>query len=518
MNRSMLALLVVVACGLSQGCVLHNNRIVGSSMSQASDWYGELGVTGHLNRVEVKSPSDLTKLSILGDGNVIYVQPRVTLGKVEVWGANNKIYVPARLIIRSNLVGHGSEIIRLAPGQYVNLKGVKPRIEGTAAPQQAARWDRYGRTSSSALPERYVYTVPRDGAGGSYALTPAYTDETGTGVYEADAGSPATPDAYRYSSSDTQRYDGYTLQPTYESNIGSGDYTGQPQIDYANRMSETTEAPAVASDASSPQPATTYTTTPTASGSYRYDATPRLETTGTVAAAPPDPASSSAGSTYTTYDAASYTTTAQPATTTTINQPVVTTTINQPVSTGSVTYEPVPAAPSRYGDVQGGGGMVNPDPPGTYSGDYSNLGTTGATMRPIEPLQGGASMTIERPATTGGSFQTGEIRYETQSGAYAPAGSYQPADGYQPTGVYGGTTTTINTTGGTPTVNAPATTSTGLIAPQDYRGTPGSGIGTYVTPDGYQIRTQSGVVTSTGTSAPQAAQPSGKPVVVEDYP
>ena len=98
------------------GC-LASNRIVGNNIVQAGDWYGELGITGHLNQITVQAPSDLTKLSVIGDANVVNVMPHVTLGKVEVWGQRNKIYIPARLIIRSHIIGDGSEIIRLQPGQ-----------------------------------------------------------------------------------------------------------------------------------------------------------------------------------------------------------------------------------------------------------------------------------------------------------------------------------------------------------------------------------------------------------------
>lgn len=118
------------------GC-LSSNRIVGNNIVQAGDWYGELGIVGHLNQITIQAPSDLTKLSIIGDANIVHVEPHVTLGKVEVWGQRNKIYIPARLIVRTHIIGDGSEIIRLQPEQSapsIDPAPIRYRVESAPPP------------------------------------------------------------------------------------------------------------------------------------------------------------------------------------------------------------------------------------------------------------------------------------------------------------------------------------------------------------------------------------------------
>jgi len=107
------ALLALVPLG---GCVT-GNRIVANKTVQSSRWYGELGITGHLNEITVQSGSNLTKLSIIGNFNTVHVMDHVRLGKVEIWGQDNKVYIPQGLLIRESIIGHGSEIVRVAPSE-----------------------------------------------------------------------------------------------------------------------------------------------------------------------------------------------------------------------------------------------------------------------------------------------------------------------------------------------------------------------------------------------------------------
>jgi hypothetical protein len=110
MNKGAWVLVIgsLLACS---GCT-STNRIVGREGVHAGDWYGELGITGHVNQVTVKSGSRLDKLSIIGDLNKVFVEDRVVLAKVEVWGENNEISVPEWLIVRDYRVGKNNRIVR----------------------------------------------------------------------------------------------------------------------------------------------------------------------------------------------------------------------------------------------------------------------------------------------------------------------------------------------------------------------------------------------------------------------
>jgi hypothetical protein len=115
MSGTRLIALAAAAALVATGCT-SSNRIVGDKMTHAGHWYGELGVTGHLNNVRVHSQSRLTKLSIIGDANKVMVEDDTTLGKIEVWGQNNTISVPEDLIVRVHEVGSGTQIIRRPAG------------------------------------------------------------------------------------------------------------------------------------------------------------------------------------------------------------------------------------------------------------------------------------------------------------------------------------------------------------------------------------------------------------------
>ena len=102
------------------GC-LSSNRIVGSNLHEEGAWYGELGITGHLNEVVIRSGSTITKLSVLGDANKITVEERVSLGKIEIWGENNLVSIPQRLVVRINKYGSGTRIHRREAGESISF-------------------------------------------------------------------------------------------------------------------------------------------------------------------------------------------------------------------------------------------------------------------------------------------------------------------------------------------------------------------------------------------------------------
>jgi len=92
------------------GCA--SNSIVGDELAHQDDWFGDLGITGHVNKVTVQGDSRLTRLSIIGDANTVVVDDGATLGKIEIFGENNSISVPAGLVVRESILGKGNEIIR----------------------------------------------------------------------------------------------------------------------------------------------------------------------------------------------------------------------------------------------------------------------------------------------------------------------------------------------------------------------------------------------------------------------
>lgn len=105
------ASVVLAGLGLSvAGCA--SNAIVGHQLTQRDHWYGQLGITGHLNKVTVLRDSRLTRLSIIGDANTVTVEDDATLGKIEIWGQNNTVSIPASLVVRESVVGKGNQIIR----------------------------------------------------------------------------------------------------------------------------------------------------------------------------------------------------------------------------------------------------------------------------------------------------------------------------------------------------------------------------------------------------------------------
>jgi hypothetical protein len=135
MNRTRLTLVALLGLSTLAGCA--SNRIVGNKIVRSSRWYGELGITGHLNEITIETGSNLTKLSVIGNYNNVHVLDGVPLGKIEIWGQQNKVYIPMGLTIRDNIVGHGSEIIRTTPGEQAPAPA--PEFVPEPAPEEAVR-------------------------------------------------------------------------------------------------------------------------------------------------------------------------------------------------------------------------------------------------------------------------------------------------------------------------------------------------------------------------------------------
>ncbi len=118
-----LLLVPTVGCGGA-------NRIVGHELTERGNWFGGLGITGHLNKITIEGRSELHKLSIIGDGNEVRVEDGALLGKVEIWGQNNLVEVPSKLKVRINISGSGSRVVQRGPGDSPAQPYVTP-IENT---------------------------------------------------------------------------------------------------------------------------------------------------------------------------------------------------------------------------------------------------------------------------------------------------------------------------------------------------------------------------------------------------
>jgi len=110
MNRVLATAVLAVVLLMLAGCA--SNAIVGNQLTQENHWYGELGISGHLNKLTVLGDSRLTRLSVIGDANTIVVQDDATLAKIEICGKNNTISVPENLVIRESIWGEGNRVVR----------------------------------------------------------------------------------------------------------------------------------------------------------------------------------------------------------------------------------------------------------------------------------------------------------------------------------------------------------------------------------------------------------------------
>lgn len=118
-------LLAGVVLALSGGCGMEQ-RVVAHRTETNKQWFGDMGITGHLNKVRVDAGSRVEKMSIIGDGNEVYVEDNVTLSKIEIFGERNVVSIPERLVVRDSIVGKGNTIER-RPREIDNTRTPKTR-------------------------------------------------------------------------------------------------------------------------------------------------------------------------------------------------------------------------------------------------------------------------------------------------------------------------------------------------------------------------------------------------------
>jgi len=174
MNREVIAVGLAVCALATGGC----SGIGGNGGKHAAQYFHDLGILGHQNEVTVQSGSDIRFLKVAGDGNAVFIEDRVTLGKVEIWGENCTVSIPEHLIIRADVVGVGSKVVRRpagarppAPGPEGEMieripieTGPEPEVRRQAQPMNVPATPPGGASSPPS-------TSPPDGATGSSGTT-----------------------------------------------------------------------------------------------------------------------------------------------------------------------------------------------------------------------------------------------------------------------------------------------------------------------------------------------------------
>lgn len=141
MTKAFIGVAVGIGVLLSTGC----SGIGGHRGKHAAQYFGDLKILGHENDVTVRSGSEINFLKIAGDGNRVKIEDRVTLGKIEIWGENCVVEIPEQLIVRSDIVGVGSRIVRrprtlptpvVGPeGESIQRVPIEPGFEQPLTPQ-----------------------------------------------------------------------------------------------------------------------------------------------------------------------------------------------------------------------------------------------------------------------------------------------------------------------------------------------------------------------------------------------
>ncbi|MFN0138327.1 MAG: hypothetical protein ACKVS9_19665 [Phycisphaerae bacterium] len=144
-----------MALVLGSGCGMEM-RVVAHRTETNKQWFGDMGITGHQNKVTIANGSRVQTLSIIGDGNELLVEDNCTLSKIEIFGENNRVSIPERLIIRDSIVGKGNTIER------------RPRVIDNSRPTP---------TRSMSVPEDQVPAGTSDAPiGGENSNTPPASD------------------------------------------------------------------------------------------------------------------------------------------------------------------------------------------------------------------------------------------------------------------------------------------------------------------------------------------------------
>ncbi len=109
--KKLLAVAVIVGVsGGIIGCAQH--AFVGHQNAWGGRWFGDVGIKGNGNNVDVQRGSNLRKLSVFGNNNCVTVEDSVTLVHVEFVGKNNTVTIPAGLLVRLTDWGTGNQLIR----------------------------------------------------------------------------------------------------------------------------------------------------------------------------------------------------------------------------------------------------------------------------------------------------------------------------------------------------------------------------------------------------------------------
>ncbi len=117
MKKALFVFAAVVGLG-AMGCA--PNPSVGTGITTAQKYFGDLGVQGHNQNVTVLKGSRVTKLSLIGNNNTVSVEDGAAVYRIEFWGNGNTVIVPDNLwILRTNNVGTNQVVRRPTAGPPV---------------------------------------------------------------------------------------------------------------------------------------------------------------------------------------------------------------------------------------------------------------------------------------------------------------------------------------------------------------------------------------------------------------
>ena len=92
------------------GCA--TNSFVGHGRSEAGQFFGSVGITGHRTNLTIENGSKVPKLSIIGDDCTVTVEKGADLGRIQVWGNGNTVSVPGELLVYLTEAGKNNVLHR----------------------------------------------------------------------------------------------------------------------------------------------------------------------------------------------------------------------------------------------------------------------------------------------------------------------------------------------------------------------------------------------------------------------
>lgn len=110
MKRIVLSALTTGLLVAAGGCASHS--IVGHGVTQAGQYFGDVGMVGHGTNLTVQAGSKVTKLSIIGDDCRVTVEEGAWVGWIEFWGNGSTVSIPADMVTRTSEVGANQIIHR----------------------------------------------------------------------------------------------------------------------------------------------------------------------------------------------------------------------------------------------------------------------------------------------------------------------------------------------------------------------------------------------------------------------